>query len=378
MLVMLGLGLSRLAEINAQMDELANRTFRRAEAVYTMRVVARDRLASLQSMFFMHDPFERDEERLRYDRMALAFIQARDTLLGLNPGAAQREAWQQARALIVEDEKLHEQALDAMVAERLDQAARIIRRDILPLEARLIETLDGMLEIERAETQRLLADANDRYRSTWLLLVLLTGLTLAVMLATAIHVTRRSVRNETLLQEARRRAEEAAQKLSWAASHDALTGLPNRRMFEIRLHEVMQRARNGQGSHALAYLDLDDFKPVNDRHGHEAGDQLLKGIARTMQARVPEGATLARLGGDEFGLLLPGHRLEEAQAIVVDLGRVVAEFCLPWGEHVLRVGMSGGVVAIDPALTATELVHQADQACYQAKARRRGHRVGTL
>ncbi len=372
MVAMLGIGLTRLSEINGQLDELANRTFRRAEAVYAMRMVARDRLVGLQSMFFLTDPFERDAEWMRYGADAVRFVQARDTFLSLAPTPAERAVWEETRMLIITDEALHGQAVELIFAGRHAAASLLIQQKIIPLEARLLDRLDTMLGIERAETQRRLAEANRRYRETFGLMLLLTLATLGVTGATAVYVTRRSARNEALLVEQKRRAEDAAERLAWAAAHDALTGLPNRRVFETKLAALMRSAREEGAQHMLAYLDLDRFKQVNDCHGHEAGDQLLVAVARLMEGRIREGDTLARLGGDEFGLLLPHCDLAEGERIVAGLQQGVEAFSLPWGPHALSVGLSAGLIAVDPeAGDGAQLVHRADMACYASKSQRR-------
>lgn len=372
MVAMLGIGLTRLSEINAQMDELANRTFRRAEAVYAMRMIARDRLVGLQSMFFLTDPFERDAEWMRYGTEAVRFIGARDVFLSLAPSPAERAVWEEARMLIATDETLHGQAVELIFDNRHPEASLLIQQKIIALEAQLLARLDTMLGIERAETQRRLAEANRRYRETFALMLALTLATLAVIAATAVYVTRRSARNEALLVQAKRRAEDAAEQLAWAAAHDALTGLPNRRVFEATLATLLRSAREEGALHTLVYLDLDRFKQVNDRHGHEAGDQLLVAVAHLMQDRIGPGATLARLGGDEFGLLLPHCDLAQGEQVVSDLRQSVDAFALPWGPHALSVGLSAGLVAVDAAAAdGAELVHRADMACYASKSERR-------
>jgi GGDEF domain-containing protein len=92
--------------------------------------------------------------------------------------------------------------------------------------------------------------------------------------------------------------------LSWQATHDALTGLANRREFEYRLEQALHNLTRHVGRHALMFLDLDQFKLVNDTCGHAAGDELLRHICALLQSGLREGDTLARLGGDEFGILL--------------------------------------------------------------------------
>ena len=102
--------------------------------------------------------------------------------------------------------------------------------------------------------------------------------------------------------------------LSYQASHDALTGLINRREFDNRLHAAVQRAQRGEGAYVLLYIDLDQFKVVNDTCGHQAGDRLLRDITGLLQTRVRASDTIARLGGDEFGVLLESCSLEQADA----------------------------------------------------------------
>lgn len=364
-------GLTRLAELNSHMDEIANRTYKRAEAVFTMRMVARDRLVGLQSMFFLSDPFERDAEKLRYSAEAVNFIKARDLLFSLGLDASEQAIWQEARPMISLDEELHGQALDLIFADRLTDAGLLIQQQIIPLENRLLERLNAMLEIERAATRRKLQDANYRYQQAFFLMVLLSIGTLMATIATAVYVSRKSTQNEKLIVHEKHRAEEAAEKLAWAAAHDALTGLPNRRVFEHKLDALLCAAQREGGIHALVYLDLDRFKQVNDAHGHEAGDRLLVAVATLMHEAIRAGDTLARLGGDEFGLLLPHCALPEAEALIKCIQQSVESFSLPWNGQMLKVGLSAGVVFVDPMVESiTELVRRADMACYRSKQAR--------
>src|SRR5439155_2684924 len=114
------------------------------------------------------------------------------------------------------------------------------------------------------------------------------------------------------------KARESAQRVSWEASHDVLTGLVNRREFESLVEVAMASAQSAGKNHVVCYMDLDQFKVVNDTCGHAAGDDLLNEIAAVLRSRIRESDTLARLGGDEFGLLLEVCSLERAQFIAAD------------------------------------------------------------
>jgi diguanylate cyclase (GGDEF)-like protein/PAS domain S-box-containing protein len=157
--------------------------------------------------------------------------------------------------------------------------------------------------------------------------------------------------------------------LSYQATHDALTGLINRREFEHRLNEVLQASKTSQDAqHVVMYLDLDQFKVVNDTCGHQAGDRLLKQITSVLQTRVRTSDTLARLGGDEFGVLLQDCTLDTAQRIAEDLRQAIRDFRFVWQDRVMNVGVSIGLAEIKGSNeTLSTIMSAADVACYSAK-----------
>lgn len=166
--------------------------------------------------------------------------------------------------------------------------------------------------------------------------------------------------------------DQATARLVYQASHDALTGLINRREFEQRLERLLQSAVQQGREHALCYMDLDQFKVINDSCGHAAGDELLRQLALLLKSKLRERDTLARLGGDEFALLLENCGLEDAIQ-VADLFRAeVQRFRFKWGDRIFAVGISVGMVAITrDSGTAANLLSAADAACYVAKDRGR-------
>lgn len=158
------------------------------------------------------------------------------------------------------------------------------------------------------------------------------------------------------------------EELGYQASHDALTNLLNRRAFEQRLQTLLSRIKEHPGEHALCYLDLDQFKVVNDTCGHVAGDELLRRLAERLQAQVRKRDTVARLGGDEFGVLLEDCPPEKAWQLVSKLHECINEFQFIWNEQSFHVGASIGLVPISSSeTTLDELLAAADRACYVAK-----------
>jgi diguanylate cyclase (GGDEF)-like protein/PAS domain S-box-containing protein len=163
-------------------------------------------------------------------------------------------------------------------------------------------------------------------------------------------------------------ARSMARQLSWQAGHDPLTGLLNRREFESRLKTLLVSAKGESRRHALLYIDLDQFKVVNDTCGHMAGDELLRQLTVVLQESMHELMLLARLGGDEFGVLLEDCSLDSAQAVAERLLESVQGFRFVWEDKVFTVGTSIGLVAVDEdSRDIATLLSAADAACYTAK-----------
>ncbi|MGH8185206.1 MAG: diguanylate cyclase, partial [Steroidobacteraceae bacterium] len=135
-------------------------------------------------------------------------------------------------------------------------------------------------------------------------------------------------------------------QMSYQASHDALTGLVNRREFERRMEEALELTHSNETRHVLCYLDLDRFKVVNDSCGHIAGDSMLREVATLIKETVRDSDTCGRLGGDEFGLLLVGCPLEKARQIADDVVHKVNDYRFVWKDKIFNIGVSVGLIEI--------------------------------
>ena len=162
-------------------------------------------------------------------------------------------------------------------------------------------------------------------------------------------------------------------QLSYSASHDALTHLANRVSFENHLKRLLQTVQETRQRHVLVFIDLDRFKAVNDTAGHAAGDALLRELASLMLTMLRSSDVLARLGGDEFGLLLPDCNIESARYIAGRLVHTINDYHFMWEGRLLRIGASAGITLIDENNhQASEVMSQADIACYASKNNGRG------
>jgi diguanylate cyclase (GGDEF)-like protein/PAS domain S-box-containing protein len=179
-------------------------------------------------------------------------------------------------------------------------------------------------------------------------------------------------RNLLLVCEDVTEARELTEKIAYQASHDALTGLVNRAEFDLQLQRVVSRAQGGRLEHALCYLDLDQFKVVNDTSGHMAGDELLRQLGELLKRNIRQNDLLARLGGDEFGILMYECSLPQAKQVCEKLRNAIRDFQFCWEDRSFSIGVSIGIAMInDISANSVELLKEADSACYAAKEKGR-------
>ncbi len=168
-----------------------------------------------------------------------------------------------------------------------------------------------------------------------------------------------------------RRARRAADESGHEATHDALTGLLNRRGFASRLTVARERLTDEGSPQVLLYIDLDDFKDVNDAGGHDAGDALLQGIAEVLRRHVRERDSVARIGGDEFAIILNNCGTARGEQIASTLIDAIGGYRLPWDGAEYRVGASVGAAQLTAA-DPDDAMRAADQALYLAKRQGKG------
>jgi diguanylate cyclase (GGDEF)-like protein len=241
-----------------------------------------------------------------------------------------------------------------------------------PLQA-LLRIVDEKTGVEDHEImQRLLSGATIPATARPQLLVR------ADLSSTAVSLTGTPLRIEgavagaVLVLHDKSREQEYISRLSWQASHDALTDLANRREFETRLETALGRHSLTPAKHALIFLDLDQFKIVNDTCGHAAGDRLLREVAFTLLDNLPGNALLARLGGDEFGVLLENCRPDDAVEAAERFRRTIKANRFVWSGRRFNVTASIGLVhAGEEHFTLEEALRAADVACYIAKEKGR-------
>lgn len=170
------------------------------------------------------------------------------------------------------------------------------------------------------------------------------------------------------IQEDVTEARITSQKISYQATHDMLTGLINRYEFENLLAQSITSAQQDNSTHVLCFLDLDQFKIINDTCGHVAGDELLRQLGLLLGEHIKPQDTLARLGGDEFAILMTQCRLAQAEQTAQNILELIEKFQFMWEKNIFSIGASIGLAEINSQTqNTTEILIRVDSACYAAK-----------
>ena len=348
------ISLLQLQSINARMEKLVEVTNMKTAAANDMRDAIRLRADSLKTMRLTQDPLERDAEHQRFISYAGKYSIARERLFSRGMDERETVLNHQLQQLTRASQPHIDDASNLLMSEAGEEETSIVMEQAFKLQGLMLGRLGELVQLEQQKTQEALTISRRHYNSTRQLLFALTGFALLFSLLVA-----RTVINHVSAKN---------RQLAYQASHDPLTGLINRHEFECRVERAIQNAKVQATTHTLLYLDLDQFKIVNDTCGHAAGDELLQQLSQLLLGSVRHRDTLSRLGGDEFGMLFENCPLDKAVEIASSLLTSIQEFNFTWGESSFTLGISIGVVPIDHSTSdIASAMSAADSACYIAK-----------
>jgi len=348
------ISLLQLQSINTSMGKLVEVTNMKTAAANDMRDAIRLRADSLKIMRLTGDLFERDEEHQRFISHAGKYRIAREKLVSLGMDKREAAINNQLQQLTNASQPYNDNASELLMSEAPEEEISLVMAQAFKLQALIFEKLEALVTLEQKKTQEALVASRRHYNGTKQLLFALTGIALLFSLLVA-----RTVINHVSAKN---------RQLAYQASHDSLTGLINRHEFECRVERAIRNAKAQAATHTLLYLDLDQFKIVNDTCGHAAGDELLQQLSQLLLGAVRHRDTLGRLGGDEFGMLFENCPLDKAIEIANSLLKSIEAFNFTWGESAFTLGISIGVVPIDRSTTdLASTMSAADSACYIAK-----------
>lgn len=346
--------IAELDRTDARLRTLVGEHMLRLELTKTMHAAARDRTMSLARMINLHDPFDHDAEQQRFHQHAVEFGQARLSFLALPLTAEERALLEQQRQLTRQAIPHQERIIKLSGAGLMSEAQAVLTQNAIPAQDAVMQVLSQLDDLTRQAANQALQDASTAHEVArrWIItlsaLALLLGAMIAALVIIKIH--RASVEREHL------------------ATHDPLTGLPNRLLLLDRLDQAILRSKRQHTQVGLLFIDLDGFKEVNDTLGHAAGDELLKQIALRLRKVVRGGDIIARLGGDEFIVgILDAASAEQISLVADKLLKAINQAARIAGQEVTVSGSVGVCVYPDQGPDAQALLKCADAAMYAAK-----------
>lgn len=317
------------------------------------------------------DAFDRDENFQLYLKWGYHVGDARNKLKALPLDDFERENMVRQDQLVAEIIVLQEE-ISGLASRGLEADARFwLANDLRPLNLQYTEVVEALRRHERDLIRVALEQAQQATKQAISLHVTLGGV--LILLAVAIAwITRRSLRRDShIIYSQVSELEQAGTLLEHQATHDPLTGLANRALFYRRLEEAIQHAGEEHFSVAVMYIDLDDFKQVNDMHGHAAGDALLLAVARRLQQVVRKSDTTARLGGDEFALLFAGIESDSCGDLCNKVEREVGQLVYHNGVSLKPACSIGYAIYPRDGCKLDDLLNAADAKMYESKRARK-------
>ena len=314
---------------------------------------SRQRQVLLRDIAISEDPFDQDEFIQEHHRQAAYYLEARNQLAELVGDGDESEYLQQIIDYNTAAYQTQLEILDLSFGGDREKALGLIREELGPSREKIYPLMLAIRDmLVEKYTRAIRRDQNSsRQAGERIILLYVSAVLVGAFLAFLAY----------RMQQRHNRA------MAWQATHDSLTGLANRFQFEYAVMRAIQ-GDNARGPFGLVYLDLDQFKLINDTVGHTAGDELLRQVSAFLNEHLPDGAEVARIGGDEFAVLVPGTTLRDMRRFAERSLRLLADRHFVWVGHVFRISASMGIVVFDPGeKSAHELFAAADIALHTAK-----------
>ena len=372
MLVLVVNSVNDLRNQDALVSKIVEVHNRKIELATDLLDATHNRHNSLVYQVFVEDPFEQDEHFQQYIKWGYSVGKARNELRALPLDSFEQAKLAEQDRLVSTIVDLHERISDLARQGNLEEAREKISITLRPFNLEFTNSVGQLQRYERELIQHALEDA--RHASKRAISVnMALGLALLLLACGIAFATHRQMNRHThTIVEQMQALEKTGVQLKHEASHDPLTGLPNRSLFYHRLNEAITHARQEQLKTTVIYVDLDEFKPVNDRYGHAIGDSLLQVIAGRLLKSVRTTDTVARLGGDEFAIVPRGAGPPEQIAQIKKVIAATIHAPLPLENVELHPSCScGHAVYPDDGDAMDTLLHAADTRMYETKRARK-------
>ena len=348
------ISLSEMSTTISKMEALVKITNAKISAAHSMRDHIRQRANILNQMHLTDDYFDRHELYPLLAHHAASYRSDRRLLLQYEMDDDEISLLEKIKQVSEQGYRANNNAANILLSRSSEKEIKSTQREALLSRQKVLNHLDELVEMQNQNAQYALDTHIRVNQETRNLIIAISVLALILGIGISIFVIRETNRKNN--------------EIHFQAHHDTLTNLPNRKEFEYQLKLAIKTAQEKNIEHALCYLDLDQFKIINDTCGHNAGDKLLTNISKLIQGKIRHHDTIGRLGGDEFGILLKSCSLEKALEISEGLVNLVRNYKFNWDDRIFQIGISIGLVHINKdSKDSTRLMSEADIACYAAK-----------
>lgn len=358
--------------LEGRMQAIVETLNHKIQLATNLQEAAYNRHAALVYQTLARDPFERDDNFQLFIKWCYHVGKARNDLKTMSLDDFEKTNLARQDGLVSRISTLHEEVADLAARGLNAQAHALMATDLRPLNLEFTETVEQLRRYERDRIREALLATRGASRQAVRVHLILGGTLLLLAVLIGLATRRLLARHATTIYRQMSDLEEAGTRLEHEATHDHLTGLANRALFQRRMAEGIEHAREDGYLMGVMYLDLDDFKQVNDTHGHVVGDALLKEVACRLRRVVRTSDTVARLGGDEFALVLTGlanpdqcrdlkHKIEDEIVRPAELA----------GIRLTPGGSVGCVLYPRDGQNLDDLLKAADERMYAVKRQRK-------
>lgn len=376
MVGLIGHAVWQIGDLKERMRDIVELRNQKIQLATDLQEASYNRHSALVYQAVARDAFERDEYFQQYIKWGYQVGLARTTLKALPLDEFEIDNLKRQDGLV--GRIIDEQEIISDLAARgvMEEALSRLAADLRPLNLEYTEIVESLRRYERDLIRTALEQTQQAMHQA-ISLHLGLGAALILLAVLVSELTRRLLRGHAVtIFEQLHQLEQAGTRLEHEATHDPLTGLANRVLFYRRLEEAMLHAAEEDFSLAIMYIDLDDFKLVNDQHGHAAGDALLQAVGDRLHHVVRIADTAARLGGDEFALLFVGvQESDECPPLCDKVGNSVGQPVEFEGVLLSPACSIGYALYPRDGLSVDTLLHAADERMYQAKRARKAKRA---
>ncbi len=360
-IVMVGANIILTNHVNNNLKKIDDTREKKLNLILNMSQIARERSAIMLRMYVEEDTWKIDNDFFRFHKLAIKFISYRKQFQKTGLTTAEESIFKNALSLIKITEPLQNGIVERIHSGQKELVHSDIAKKDIPLEIELLGMFDGLAQLVVANSYQQRVLAKDEFTRALILVALISvAILIIIVLLTSRSLKKIQTIELGLILE--------AENQSWDATHDPLTNIYNRRWLKHKVVIIYQQETDKADFHSLIYMDLDDFKLINDQFGHVAGDHYLQQFCRKVEKCIRQNDTFSRMGGDEFAILLENCNIDTANKIANEVLTTTSRLSVEYNGQKLSTGCSIGVYQFSSGkITFDELIHRADSLCYNAK-----------